>query len=260
VAGACCSAPPWALEDLAPHLGARVLLAYGAGMRRLAVEAPREAAERAAARAVREAETARIGDAAERVRRLRLAAVEEDLTLRCPRCATAFADFRGCAALYCSRSGCGAAFCALCLKDCGGDRDAHAHVKAVHAKPWLRALGGDAMYFFTGREVAAAQKGVLTDLLSQHDFRCIWAARTRPSCGGCAAVLCCTVLLRGFTLLYSALLLYCCQVHLGCTQPACVRRSRCFTLCFLLYCAALICFTMLYSLYYALLALRADDG
>jgi predicted membrane chloride channel (bestrophin family) len=29
---------------------------------------------------------------------------------------------------------------------------------------------------------SAAQKGVLTDLLSEHDFKCIWAARNRPMC------------------------------------------------------------------------------
>jgi len=27
-----------------------------------------------------------------------------------------------------------------------------------------------------------AQKGVLTDMLSEHDFKCIWAARNRPMC------------------------------------------------------------------------------
>jgi predicted membrane chloride channel (bestrophin family) len=29
---------------------------------------------------------------------------------------------------------------------------------------------------------SAAQKGVLTDMLSEHDFKCIWAAHNRPMC------------------------------------------------------------------------------
>ena len=36
----------------------------------------------------------------------------------------------------------------------------------------------DAVYRNT--QWSAAQKAVLTDLLSEHDFRCIWAARNRP--------------------------------------------------------------------------------
>uniref|UniRef100_A0A0G4G9U7 Protein kinase domain-containing protein n=1 Tax=Chromera velia CCMP2878 TaxID=1169474 RepID=A0A0G4G9U7_9ALVE len=50
--------------------------------------------------------------------------VEEVLTLKCPRCRSAFLDFRGCVALTCARCSCG--FCGYCLQDCGAD--AHAHV------------------------------------------------------------------------------------------------------------------------------------
>ena len=57
--------------------------------------------------------------------RVRLEIVEEIMTLRCPRCKTAFADFEGCFALRCNPR-CGAGICAWCLKDCGSD--AHAHV------------------------------------------------------------------------------------------------------------------------------------
>jgi hypothetical protein len=117
---------------------------------------------------VREAELARIADAAERVRRMRLAAVEEDLTLHCPRCRGAFLDFNGCAALYCRddgpRKGCGISFCALCLKDCNGD--AHAHVKAVHAPAALKADDNPAMYFFSPRDYAAAHKGLRLQALA----------------------------------------------------------------------------------------------
>jgi hypothetical protein len=52
--------------------------------------------------------------------------IERILTLSCPRCDQAFANFDGCWALACSRQGCGCRFCALCLKDCRSD--AHAHV------------------------------------------------------------------------------------------------------------------------------------
>ncbi|EGD73577.1 hypothetical protein PTSG_05285 [Salpingoeca rosetta] len=41
----------------------------------------------------------------------------EILTLRCPRCKTAFVDFDGCFALTCNNCKCG--FCAWCLRDCG---------------------------------------------------------------------------------------------------------------------------------------------
>uniref|UniRef100_A0A0G4FLM6 RING-type domain-containing protein n=1 Tax=Chromera velia CCMP2878 TaxID=1169474 RepID=A0A0G4FLM6_9ALVE len=49
---------------------------------------------------------------------------EDILTLKCPRCRAAFADFDGCAALTCGSCNC--AFCGYCLKDCG--RDAHDHM------------------------------------------------------------------------------------------------------------------------------------
>ena len=52
--------------------------------------------------------------------------VDQILTLKCPRCRQAFADFSGCLALTCSRAGCGCGFCALCQEDCGND--AHAHI------------------------------------------------------------------------------------------------------------------------------------
>jgi hypothetical protein len=71
----------------------------------------------------------------------------------------------------------------------------------------LQSHGHENNNGYRNEQWSAAQKGVLTDLLSQHDFRCIC----------------------------------------GCTQPAYVRRLRCFTLCFtvLLRCfsAALLCFT-----------------
>jgi hypothetical protein len=58
--------------------------------------------------------------------KLRLKIVNEVLTLRCPRCKTAFVDFDGCFALGCGKNNCHCGFCAWCLKDCGDD--AHLHV------------------------------------------------------------------------------------------------------------------------------------
>ena len=55
---------------------------------------------------------------------MRLDIVENILTLRCPRCKTAFIDYTGCIALTCGK--CHAGFCAVCLKDCGND--AHGHI------------------------------------------------------------------------------------------------------------------------------------
>jgi len=58
--------------------------------------------------------------------------LSEELTMKCPRCRTAFYDYDGCNALRCSQVYCGAAFCAICLTDCGSD--AHAHVRERHGE------------------------------------------------------------------------------------------------------------------------------
>merc|ERR1740117_2191757 len=60
--------------------------------------------------------------------------VAELLTLKCPRCGQAFAEFDGCFALTCGRCGCG--FCAWCFADSGGGNlEAHVHVRQCLAKP-----------------------------------------------------------------------------------------------------------------------------
>jgi len=59
------------------------------------------------------------------VNRKKLHIIENILTLKCPRCATAILDFEGCFAVTCGNCNCG--FCGWCLEDCGAD--AHAHVK-----------------------------------------------------------------------------------------------------------------------------------
>ena len=89
---------------------------------------------------------ARVAMLAERVR-------EDILTLKCPSCGFAFAEYDGCAALKCPS--CSTGFCAYCLQRCGGD--AHAHVascaygagtyarkeqyEAVQAKRKLQEIG-----------------------------------------------------------------------------------------------------------------------
>ena len=72
---------------------------------------------------------------------------ERILTLKCPRCETAFADFDGCMALTCSV--CGVGFCGWCLADCG--EDAHKHVVRCDAKP----RGADRFYATTKQYEAA---------------------------------------------------------------------------------------------------------
>eukprot|EP00041_Stephanoeca_diplocostata_P031446 m.979467 g.979467 ORF g.979467 m.979467 type:complete len:431 (-) comp23961_c0_seq53:2783-4075(-) len=62
-----------------------------------------------------------------------LGIVEKILTLRCPRCSTAFVDFDGCLALTCCKNTCRCGFCAWCLVDCGDD--AHAHVPRCPERP-----------------------------------------------------------------------------------------------------------------------------
>jgi hypothetical protein len=103
-------------ETFAGYLGQRVSLAE----RRTGMEKDREWEARLARELEREREQSLEG----RVARLRLQAVDEILTLRCPRCSQAFVDYDACAALTCSRCHCG--FCALCQTDCG--ENAHRHV------------------------------------------------------------------------------------------------------------------------------------
>jgi hypothetical protein len=165
-----CAAAPWALEDLSEHLDTPTAIAFACGLRYYAIDVQRMMAERAAGRVAEEEEIRRIGDRAERVRRLRLRVVEDDFTLQCPRCSGAFLDFSGCAALYCkddagppSRVGCGISFCALCLKDCSGD--AHKHVKEEHARAELRDDGNPAMYFFHKEDYNAAHGELRTNKL-----------------------------------------------------------------------------------------------
>lgn len=63
------------------------------------------------------------------LRSVRTRIIEEVLTLRCPRCQAAFLDFEGCLALTCSRCSCNARFCGVCMRECGDETSAHAHIK-----------------------------------------------------------------------------------------------------------------------------------
>ncbi|GBG31540.1 Protein kinase, putative [Hondaea fermentalgiana] len=58
----------------------------------------------------------------------------EILTMTCPRCSAAFADFDGCCALKCSNN-CSCYFCAWCLKDTGNNsQGCHQHVANCPSK------------------------------------------------------------------------------------------------------------------------------
>jgi len=61
----------------------------------------------------------------EDVQRHRMHIVSEILTLKCPRCKTAFQEYDGCPAVTCDKCGCG--FCAKCFLDCGNDAHQHAN-------------------------------------------------------------------------------------------------------------------------------------
>jgi hypothetical protein len=66
------------------------------------------------------------------VTRARAHIIDCILTLKCPSCDKAFADFEGCFALFCcdaQGNGCQAAFCGYCLQQCAL-RSVHQHVAA----------------------------------------------------------------------------------------------------------------------------------
>ena len=164
-----CSAAPWELSKLRGVLGSDTYAELLEGA--LSIIAHLSENEAALGKRLAAAETAGGGVAAraeaaaaaavgkgedERIAAHRLAIIESCLTLRCPRCATAFLDYSGCDAVQCSRPGCGCSFCALCLKDCGVD--AHAHVLAAkhHGGPPSMFGGYSAfMKFHKERRTAA---------------------------------------------------------------------------------------------------------
>ena len=76
---------------------------------------------------------------------------EEILTMHCPRCKMAFADWDGCNALYCTYAGCGCNFCAFCLKDCGGG--------VAHGEKDIVRRGDDAVHKHINNECKYA-KGI----------------------------------------------------------------------------------------------------
>lgn len=146
-----CPSPCWTLEDAAPFLSPVDAARCAAAMRDmvstlLAVEAEL-LANRGAGQVVpaARADEAAPGPAAvaARVAAHRRSIIEHILTLRCPRCRAAFADFVGCDALTCEA--CGGAFCAICLKDCG--TDAHSHLREVQFHGARDYFGGEERYY-----------------------------------------------------------------------------------------------------------------
>jgi hypothetical protein len=132
-----CAGAGWKLEELEAWLDVPTALAFAAGLRYFGVDLPERKRAAEAELAAREAAAAALADRAEKVRRLRLLIAERDLTLRCPQCTAAFAEWTGCSALRCEdeprsgKRGCGAAFCGLCLALCPGG-DAHGHCQMAH--------------------------------------------------------------------------------------------------------------------------------
>ncbi|KNC51917.1 serine/threonine protein kinase [Thecamonas trahens ATCC 50062] len=123
-----CASPPFSLNDVSRHAPAHfpALLALRDELFQGQLEGELEERMR------REIKLALAQNAFERdVHNIVGHVHEAILTLRCPRCAAAFFDFTGCAALVCTQ--CNAAFCALCLADCGDD--AHTHVLHCSLNP-----------------------------------------------------------------------------------------------------------------------------
>ena len=132
-----CTAKPWTLEQLAPRLDSATTGAVaGAAIAAVAVahdEATRLRAELANAGATTGGAGGLAGDVpdegrAERLQRWRQRFIESILTLKCPRCTTAFTDYDGCDSLTCANRNCGAFFCALCLEPFNNSGECHDHV------------------------------------------------------------------------------------------------------------------------------------
>ncbi len=128
VKGANC-AHQWDLDSAEPGVDKATLKLWAKALQAMAIDAPREKAEREAALAAAEAAALRERAAEARARALRVVIVDRDLKMCCPRCALVFGEYSGCNALTCPK--CAAGFCAVCLKDCGAD--AHPHIKASAA-------------------------------------------------------------------------------------------------------------------------------
>jgi hypothetical protein len=119
----------WDLDSAEPGVDKATYKQWAKALQAMAIDAPREKAEREAALAAAEAAALRERAAEARARALRVVIVDRDLKMCCPRCALVFVEYSGCNALTCPK--CAAGFCAVCLKDCGND--AHPHIKASAA-------------------------------------------------------------------------------------------------------------------------------
>ena len=145
-----CTAPPWTLEELRPRLdvdtAGAVAQAAVAAITVAHEETVRLRAELAAGAGGEAAPVAPQldGTRGERLDRWRQRFIESILTLKCPRCTTAFTDYDGCDSLTCSNTNCGAFFCALCLMpfDSGGKCHTHVAQARHHADGFVGLHGG----------------------------------------------------------------------------------------------------------------------
>ena len=123
---ASCGSESFADEVVARHVPGDVLQVYLATCRRMEEKRLAQEMELQKQREIK-AELDRLTKLDETARKVEQAfrhIANQVLTLRCPRCHTAFIDFSGCFALSCSSCPCN--FCGWCLADCG--KDAHKHV------------------------------------------------------------------------------------------------------------------------------------
>lgn len=173
----------YAAAEIARDAGSADFDLYLRGRINASIEADRGEAARAV-----KARDSSPGDALERLVTL---ACENILTLRCPRCSRAFADFDGCNALTCPACKCG--FCAICFTDCG--RDAHPHIREIHSvhNLWWSREKWEA--HIRRRKAAACEQfineaGQRLRLLAEVDGAAVGA-----SGGRCRSVLCAAVAL-----------------------------------------------------------------
>jgi hypothetical protein len=111
----CCTAEPWTVEQLAPHLTEQgkssLIKALQEVVQVQMHEKDAEKVEREKAEREREA-VARVTVQEEKVKRYSNLILEDCIFLKCPRCRVVYDDYDACDAVQCTQ--CGAHFCGLC--------------------------------------------------------------------------------------------------------------------------------------------------
>jgi hypothetical protein len=154
---AVCAAAPWTLPQLTPHLEPATLSIVASAALDALKAADEEAARLRAEGggggggggggppvAAPAAPAGPTPEVEERMQRYRREIIDSVLTLKCPRCSSAFVDYDGCDALTCGNPRCGCNFCALCLAPFRNSAECHAHMTGVahHADGFRGVHGG----------------------------------------------------------------------------------------------------------------------